>query len=322
MAQKKRRKNLSLLLLEYANERIALKKKLNKTSTAELYQVAVGHFLRFLGDTGFRMEDLNRTLVADFATYLQSRGLATNSINSYQSCLRAIYNSACYDGLIRPVDHPFQGLKLKRESSVKRAIPISLIQKLANFKITDSPDQELSLDLCLFSFLACGMPFVDMAYLTTNNIRNGELVYNRRKTGAQIRLEITTGMWQLIHKYASADGKREYLFPILPADSPTHSQYKYCLALHNRQLKEIGDELSIPVHFTSYVMRHSWASVALKSGVSVALISQALGHSSEKTTRCYLSELDVSDLARANRKVSGSIDYLLNRMQTRTQPYL
>ena len=35
----------SLLLLEYANVRIGVKKKLNKASTAELYQVAVNHFL-------------------------------------------------------------------------------------------------------------------------------------------------------------------------------------------------------------------------------------------------------------------------------------
>ncbi|WP_456088359.1 tyrosine-type recombinase/integrase [Parabacteroides sp.] len=313
MARKKTLPSLSLL--EYANARIALKKKLNKASTAELYQVAVNHFLKFARNDGFRMEDLNRTLISDFAAYLQCKGLAANTINSYQSSLRAIYNAACYDGLLRPVEHPFKGLKLKREFTVKRAISVRLIQKLASFETDGSQSQELAVDLCLFSFLACGMPFVDMAYLTADNIRNGELVYNRRKTGAQIRMEITTGMWQIIRKYTPADGEREFLFPILPSGSPTHSQYKHCLALHNKELKEVGDKLCIPVHFTSYVMRHSWASAALQSGVSVAIISQALGHSSEKTTRYYLSELDVSELTRANRKVSGSIDYLLNRIE-------
>lgn len=61
----------SLLLLEYANVRIGVKKKLNKASTAELYQVAVNHFLKFTGNSEFRMEDLNRTLISDFAAYLQ-----------------------------------------------------------------------------------------------------------------------------------------------------------------------------------------------------------------------------------------------------------
>ena len=312
MARKKTSPSLSLL--EYARVRIGLKKKLNKASTAELYQVAVNHFLKFTGNDGFRMEELNRTLISDFAAYLQCKGLAMNTINSYQSSLRAIYNAACHDGLLCPAEHPFRGLKLKRESTVKRAISLTLIRELASFKPSASSNQELAVDLCLFSFLACGMPFVDMAYLTADNIRNGELVYNRRKTGARIRMEITTGMWQLINKYAPADGRREFLFPILPSSSPTHSQYKHCLALHNKELKEVGERLRIPVRFTSYVMRHSWASAALQSGVAVAVISQGLWHSSEKTTRYYLSELDVSELTKANRMILGAINGLLDRV--------
>lgn len=316
MARKK--SHLSLSLLKYASGRIELKKKLNKVSTAELYLVTVNHFLKFAGDEGFCMEKLSRTQVADFAAYLQNRGLAINTINSYLSSLRAIYNAACYDGLLRPLEHPFLGLKLKRESTVKRAISVTQIRKLAGLKCEESSGQELTVDLCLFSFLACGMPFVDMAYLTANNIRNGELVYNRRKTGAQIRMEISTGMWQIIHKYAPVNGERKFLFPILPSDTPTHSQYKRCLAMYNKDLKMIGDKLDIPVRFTSYVIRHSWASVALQSGVAVAIISQGLGHSSEKTTRYYLSELDVSELTKANRIISAPI----NSLFTKERPYL
>lgn len=309
-----RKKTFSTLpLLEYANMRIQQKKELNKTCTAELYQVTVNHFLRFTGNTEFRMKDLTRTLVSDFTAYLQSKGLATNTINSYLSSLRAIYNAACYDGLLHPAEHPFKGIKLKREPTIKRAISVTLIRELGNLTTDGSRSQELAVDLCLFSFLACGMPFVDMAYLTANNLRNGELVYNRRKTGAQIRMEITTGMWQIIQKYAPANGEREFLFPILPSSSPTHSQYKHCLAMHNRELKTVGEKLNIPVPFTSYVIRHSWASSALQSGVPVAVISQGLGHSSEKTTRYYLSELDVSELTKANRIVSAPINRLFDR---------
>lgn len=310
MEQKKQRKKSSLSLSEYAQRRIAWKVQLNKTSTAELYRATVNHFLKFTDNERFRLEDLNRKLVADFAAYLQNKGLATNTINSYLSNLRAIYNAACYDRSIFPADHPFRGLKLKREPTVKRAIPVALIQKLANLRTTDSPKQELATDMALFSFLACGMPFIDMAHLTASNIRNGELVYNRRKTGAQIRMEITPVMWQILHKYAPDSEERKFLFPILPSSSPSHSQYKHCLALHNKHLKTIGEKLCIPILFTSYVTRHSWASAALQSGISVAVISQGLGHSSEKTTRYYLSELDVSELTKANRIISASINGL------------
>ncbi|MFR7576565.1 MAG: tyrosine-type recombinase/integrase [Parabacteroides distasonis] len=65
------------------------------------------------------------------------------------------------------------------------------------------------------------------------------------------------------------------------------------------------------MRLTSYVTRHSWASAALENEVPVAIISQALGHSSEKTTRYYLSELDISKLTKARQKISGAIELLI-----------
>ena len=124
------------------------------------------------------------------------------------------------------------------------------------------------------------------------------------------------------HKKEAAHNQELWHSPILPSSSPTHSQYKCCLALHNKKLKEIGDKLCLPVRFTSYVIRHSWASTALQSGVSVAVISQGLGHSSEKTTRYYLSELDVSELTKANRIISAPINCLFGGGQIKTSPYL
>lgn len=321
MKQKYKRKYTSLSLWEYTQQRIQLKQQLGKASTAELYQVTISHFLKFVGNPRFCIRDLSRTLVADFVTYLQNRKLATNSINTYLSNLRAIYNAACQDELLCSSQYPFKNLKLRRAVTAKRSIPIAAIQKMATFRV-GSFKEELALDLCLFSFLACGMPFVDMAYLTTRNIHNNELVYHRHKTGTLIRLEITTGMWQLIHKYAPTDRKRIYLFPILPTEPPNYKQYKGCLASHNRCLKEIGNKLHLSQKFTSYVLRHSWASVALQHDIPVAVISQALGHTSEKTTRCYLSELDISELVRANQKVSGVIDCLLAKKWKSSKPYL
>ena len=43
---------------------------------------------------------------------------------------------------------------------------------------------------------------------------------------------------------------------------------------------------------TTYVARHSFASVLKKSGVNIGIISQALGHQDIKTTEIYLSKFD------------------------------
>lgn len=318
-----RKKHVSpLLLSDYMYERVRVKRALQKFSTSELYEVAVRHFLRFVRNPKFVLQELTPTLVSDFTFYLQGKGLSVNTINTYQSSLRAIYNAAFRAGLLATSMFPFKDLRLRREMTRKRAVDLSYIHKIAQIPKKNNPQQELAIDITLFSFMACGMPFVDIVHLTKQNIRGKELVYHRRKTGTCIRLEITSGMWKLIRKYSRDEKNGSYIFPILSGNNGEYGQYKYCLALHNKQLKKIGEDLRLTEKLTSYVIRHTWASAALRCDVPVAVISQALGHTSEKTTRYYLNELDVSELARANQKVSGRIDYLLVNRKENTLTYL
>lgn len=312
----KKKRTCPVSLVAYMQRRVQQKRQLNKISTSDLYQVAVNHFIRFTGNPDIRLDKLTSGLITDFRVYLQCLRLRPNTVNSYLSSLRALYHAACREGLLdETVPSPFRFLKLRREQTAKRAIPVSLIQQVAQLETTttEKSEQKLAADLFLFSFMACGMPFVDLIHLTRANLHGNELVYRRRKTGTLIRLELTAGMKQIIRRYDSGDTNQSFLFPLLAYDGLSYARYKYCLFQYNKTLKDIGRQLAFPDKLTSYVARHSWASAALRCNVPVAIISQALGHTSEMTTRCYLSELDVSELARANQKVSGSIDRLLSR---------
>ena len=54
---------------------------------------------------------------------------------------------------------------------------------------------------------------------------------------------------------------------------------------------------------TTYVARHSFASVLKKSGVNIALISEALGHSDLATTQIYLDSFDNEQVDEAMRNL-------------------
>ena len=60
----------------------------------------------------------------------------------------------------------------------------------------------------------------------------------------------------------------------------------------NKNLKLIATQLNVDANMTTYVAGHSFASVLKKSGVSIALISEALGHSDLSTTQVYLDSFD------------------------------
>ena len=76
------------------------------------------------------------------------------------------------------------------------------------------------------------------------------------------------------------------------------------LAKVNKHLKEIGERLNLPIPLTTYVARHSYATVLKRAGVSTSIISESLGHSSERVTQIYLDSFD-------NEQINSAMKYLL-----------
>jgi integrase len=75
------------------------------------------------------------------------------------------------------------------------------------------------------------------------------------------------------------------------------------LRTHNKRLKRLSELLQLGTPLSSYVARHSWATLALRKGVPVGVISESMGHESEKTTRIYLASLGQSIIDEANERV-------------------
>ena len=113
-------------------------------------------------------------------------------------------------------------------------------------------------------------------------------------------------MQQIIDKYDTSS--TPYLLPIIKdVNSDTRRQYHNASHLVNAKLKKIGVELGLPVVLTSYVARHTWASVAHSKNISLSVISEAMGHDSENTTRIYLASLDMSVIDKANEIILKSL---------------
>ena len=59
--------------------------------------------------------------------------------------------------------------------------------------------------------------------------------------------------------------------------------------------------LGLAQPLSSYVVRHSWASIAYLHHLDISLISKALGHTKSSTTFIYIKSLFDSDLFEANQ---------------------
>ena len=159
----------------------------------------------------------------------------------------------------------------------------------------------LAIDLFAFSYFSAGINFVDMAHLKQSNIVDGRLIYTRQKTNKLIRLPLQPKAREIIGKYISpSHNDQDYIFPILSSFHKTEVQQRNrlhkVLSNVNKRLKEVGKELEIPIDLTTYVARHSYATVLKRSGVSTSLICETLGHSSEKVTQIYLDSFGNSQI--------------------------
>ena len=75
----------------------------------------------------------------------------------------------------------------------------------------------------------------------------------------------------------------------------------------NYNLKKIGKMIGLKIPLTTYVARHTWASIALHMNIPLATISEGMGHNSYKTTQIYLQSLDVATINEANKMIIRKI---------------
>ncbi|WP_346998367.1 tyrosine-type recombinase/integrase, partial [Bacteroides cellulosilyticus] len=235
-----------------------------------------------------------------YEKWLRSKGNKETTMSLLFRTLRSTYNKAIEDKCARKSDYPFNQYRISKfdVTTEKRAIAKTEVLKFTKEVQPIGKRQyiQLSKDIFIFSYLCGGINFTDIANLTKANIIEGKrLHYVRQKTGKLIKLGLSEEAIQIIEQYAPES--KGYLFPILDSKihkTPLQKQNRIhkILGKVNKNLKLLAAQLGVEANLTTYVARHSFASVLKKSGVNIALISEALGHSDLATTQIYLDSFD------------------------------
>jgi len=299
---KKKDKRTVLLFLNSEIERLKAESRLKYASTFKELRTSLLDFNTHL-DIYFSEIDVN--WLKRYEAWLRAKGLGDNSIGVRFRTFRVLYNRAISENIVKSDYYPFRIYKVSklRKETVKRSITKSDIELIINYK-SDREYTQLAINLFYFSYLSGGINFVDMAYLTSDNIIDTRLVYTRKKTKKLIKLPIQDKALEIIEKYKSDN---HYLFPILSNFHKTAIQkanrVNKVLGIINKSLKAIGEELNLPIDITTYVARHTYATVLKRSGVNTSIISESLGHSSEKITQIYLDSFENSQIDEAMKNL-------------------
>lgn len=294
-------------LVAFSTSLISQLEAIGRHRTAENYATAVRSFRRFVGtDCDIPLDCIDINIIVSYEAHLKSRGLCPNSTSYYMRNLRAIYNRAA-DREMAPRRNPFKHVYTGIDRTVKRAVPLRVIKRIKELDLSRHPAMDYTRDIFMFSFYTRGMSFIDMAFLKKKDLRNGILTYRRHKTGQLLSIKWEKPMQDIVDKYS--DRTSQYLFPIITAAEPGDQRRQYRNAAHliNNKLKHIGRLINSPVALTTYVARHAWASIARSKNIPISIISEAMGHESESTTRIYLTSFDTSTVDRANTLILKSL---------------
>lgn len=156
----------------------------------------------------------------------------------------------------------------------------------------------------MFLFYARGMCFVDVFSLRYDSINGEYICYKRSKTSAPLQVKIVPEMKMIMERYRESDNPYVFLFT---KELVWWKRYfrKSSLRRINRQLGKIGEMLGLKL--TTYVARHSWASLIEECGMSIAIISQGMGHGSERVTKTYMRGMP-------SRVIDNANEEMLNRL--------
>ena len=263
---------------------------------------------RFNKTLDIYFSDIDKVWLKKYELWLKSEGLKLNSIGVLFRTLRVLYNRAIEENIVKQEQYPFKSYKVSKlkQETIKRAITKDEVKKIINTNISTKNEYfQLAIDVFYFSYLCAGINFKDIAYLTKSNIIEKQLAYYRKKTKKLIKIPIQDEAMKIIQKYVKND--EDYLFPILDKFHQTEQQkanrIHKTISKININLKMIGEKLMLPIDLTTYVARHSFATVLKRSGVSTSIISESLGHSSEKITQIYLDSFENSQIDEAMKNL-------------------
>lgn len=300
----------------FLDNHIEYLKSINRRGYAKTFEELKRSLLDYCKSLEIFFSDIDHEWLKKYEAYLKGKNYAMNSIGIRFRTLRVLYNYAITCKVVKKDYYPFDDFKVSKmwEQTQKRAITKEDIKKIAALDLKTvtpyhSPYLEIGRDLFMFSYLSAGINFTDMAKLTYGNIFNGRVSYHRQKTKKLITFQLQPMAMEIVEKYRKKDARpNDYIFPILDrkvhkTETQIRDRIHKSLGATNKALHKIGEKLELPIDLTTYVARHSFATVLKRSGVSTSIISESLGHSSEKVTQIYLDSFENEQIDNAMKNL-------------------
>ena len=250
----------------------------------------------------FDFNDITPAWLNKYEAYMiNTKKRSRTTVSIYLRALRTVFNTAIADKEIEPENYPFGKRKYQVPSvkSVKKSLSKADLKILMQAE-AKTPEQQKARDFWFFSYICNGMNVKDIALLKYEDIQEGKIIFYRAKTINTAKTDLkpvvvhlTDFANSIIDMYGNTNkAPKQLVFPILNDGQTEIIKFKAIknfTRFINQNVKKLAQANNITSEISTYWARHSFATNAIRSGLSMEFVSEAFTHSSMKTTQGYFA---------------------------------
>jgi integrase/recombinase XerD len=283
--------------------------KVNKQyGSADSFKTALSSLRKYKRNLQF--EHITKEFLEGFENWMLMNGKSITTVGIYVRTLRAVMNVAKEKELIDQKGYPFGRRKyvIPTGMNVKKALDIEQVKQIFEYQTTQE-GMERAKDFWIFSYLCNGMNMMDVGQLKQRDLHSAYITFRREKTkrstrGNPVIITVLRNNYidEIIKKWGTKSvDPDDYIFGIANRTDSfemVRKKIKQFTDVTNDWTKKIGKDLGFKLNLTSYVARHSFATILVRSGAPLKLASQTLGHHSITTTEKYFAGFDLDAQAK------------------------
>jgi len=250
---------------------------------------------KFHGSENLMLQDVTPDFLRRYESYC--RTILSNKVNTIHKdmkFIKTVFNRAIRMDVIEWKLYPFKKYQLALQKTERMYLTEDELTAIENLKLSEGTKMELHRDMFMFSAYAGGLRVSDVLQLKWKNFDGSHIHFTIKKTSSQLSIKLPHKCIALINSYKEENSQPDdFIFPMLPnwldmnnlvaVDAAISSATAYI----NKNLKEIAKKAKITKKLSFHIARHTWATRALRKGISIDKVSKLMGHSAIRETQVY-----------------------------------
>lgn len=275
-------------------------KKECKPNTLESYRTAINWIKGY--NSSLTVQDISSEVIEGLVSYISkqykskhNKTISPNTLGMYLRGLKALLNYACEQGIIE--ENPIQKRKIPHAPRGKRGLKDEDWERFKHY-VPHSDITVFAHDFVKLTIAMCGANLVDILSLQNRSIENGQIHFTRTKTervDTNVSIPLSEEAKNILQKYGviNANKPNAYILPYytmgMNEQQKAHKRNDVLKRI-NKGIKLICEDMGIE-KFTTYHLRHTFASNAAEHQIPAEQLMLLLGHKNLATTQKYLNSV-------------------------------